>query len=52
LAFFPDIGLTIEDYLKQRDAAQDLLWPTVPVLPGNILASFEHFAGLNVINIA
>jgi pseudouridine-5'-monophosphatase len=26
--------LTIEDYLTQRDEAQDVLWPTVPLLPG------------------
>ncbi|KIK68969.1 hypothetical protein GYMLUDRAFT_236844 [Collybiopsis luxurians FD-317 M1] len=34
LSFFPDISLTIEDYLIQRDALQDLAWPTVPLLPG------------------
>jgi pseudouridine 5'-phosphatase len=34
LSFFPDIDLTIDDYLAQRDEAQDALWPTVPLLPG------------------
>ncbi|KIK68971.1 hypothetical protein GYMLUDRAFT_35004 [Collybiopsis luxurians FD-317 M1] len=34
LSFFPDISLTIEDYLIQLDTLQDLAWPTVPLLPG------------------
>ena len=34
LSFFPDISLTIEDYLRRRDEAQDKAWPTVPLLPG------------------
>jgi pseudouridine 5'-phosphatase len=34
LSFFPDISLTVEDYLRRRDEAQDKAWPTVPLLPG------------------
>lgn len=34
LSFFPGISLTIEEYLTARDKAQDLAWPTVPLLPG------------------
>jgi len=32
--FFPDISLTVEDYLRRRDEAQDKAWLTVPLLPG------------------
>jgi pseudouridine 5'-phosphatase len=34
LSFFPDIPLTIDDYLTQRSAAQDAHWPHVQLLPG------------------
>lgn len=34
LSFFPDISLTIEDYLRRRDEAQDKAWSDVPLLPG------------------
>ncbi|KAJ7139057.1 HAD-like domain-containing protein [Mycena epipterygia] len=34
LSFFPDISLTVLSYLEQRNALQDKLWPTVPLLPG------------------
>jgi len=34
LSFFPGIELTLESYLKQRNALQDAAWPTVPLLPG------------------
>jgi len=34
LSFFPDIPLTLDSYLTQRDTAQDLIWPTVQPLPG------------------
>ncbi|KAJ6538871.1 HAD-like domain-containing protein [Mycena vulgaris] len=34
LSFFPDISLTVPAYLEQRNALQDELWPTVPLLPG------------------
>ncbi|KAF7376599.1 putative hydrolase [Mycena sanguinolenta] len=34
LSFFPDIPLTVSAYLEQRNALQDELWPTVPLLPG------------------
>jgi pseudouridine 5'-phosphatase len=36
LSFFPDIQLTIQDYLVERDRQQDLLWPKVQPLPGVI----------------
>jgi len=34
LSYFPDIPLTVESYLTQRNIGQDLLWPTVQLLPG------------------
>ena len=34
LSFFPDISLTVEEYLRRRDEAQDKAWATVPLLPG------------------
>ena len=34
LSFFPDVSLTMEDYLRRKDEIQDKLWPTVPLLPG------------------
>lgn len=34
LSFFPDIPLTIDDYLARRTAAQDARWPHVQLLPG------------------
>ncbi|KAG5640764.1 hypothetical protein DXG03_007258 [Asterophora parasitica] len=34
LSFFPDIPLTYESYLAQRNALQDAHWPKVLLLPG------------------
>ncbi|TFK44312.1 HAD-like domain-containing protein [Crucibulum laeve] len=34
LSFFPDISLSLETYLTERNILQDLKWPTVPLLPG------------------
>jgi beta-phosphoglucomutase-like phosphatase (HAD superfamily) len=34
LSFFPDISLTVDDYLRRKDESQDRLWPNVPLLPG------------------
>ncbi|KAG6873446.1 hypothetical protein C0995_015535 [Termitomyces sp. Mi166 len=34
LSFFPDIPLSLESYLLQRNTLQDAIWPTVPLLPG------------------
>ncbi|RDB25150.1 (DL)-glycerol-3-phosphatase 2 [Hypsizygus marmoreus] len=34
LSFFPEISLTLESYISQRNTLQDVLWPTVPLLPG------------------
>ncbi len=34
LSFFPDIPLTIDDYLARRTIRQDARWPHVQLLPG------------------
>ncbi|KAJ8502419.1 hypothetical protein ONZ45_g11773 [Pleurotus djamor] len=34
LSFFPEVPLTTEDYLKQRNELQDLRWPHVQLMPG------------------
>ncbi|KAF4621454.1 hypothetical protein D9613_000507 [Agrocybe pediades] len=34
LSFFPDIDLSVDDFLVERNRVQDSLWPTVPLLPG------------------
>ncbi|TDL27704.1 HAD-like protein [Rickenella mellea] len=34
LSFFPGTSLTIDEYLRERDAAQDLRWPNIQLLPG------------------
>ncbi|KZT40757.1 HAD-like protein [Sistotremastrum suecicum HHB10207 ss-3] len=34
LSFFPDIDLTVDQYLSERKIGQDALWPTVRPLPG------------------
>ncbi|KAJ7354623.1 HAD-like domain-containing protein [Mycena albidolilacea] len=34
LSCFPDVPLTVPEYLEQRNARQNKLWPTVPLLPG------------------
>jgi len=34
LSFFPDISLTVEEYLRRRDEVQDKEWPNVSLLPG------------------
>ncbi|KAF9010675.1 HAD-like domain-containing protein [Cyathus striatus] len=34
LSFFPDIGLSMEDYLAERNKLQDLSWTSIPLLPG------------------
>ncbi|TFY73564.1 hypothetical protein EWM64_g10450 [Hericium alpestre] len=34
LSFFPDIPLTIDDYLRERNELQDERWPHVQLLPG------------------
>jgi len=34
LSFFPNIPLTPDDYITQRNAAQDARWPHVQLLPG------------------
>ncbi|KAJ7162116.1 HAD-like domain-containing protein [Mycena filopes] len=34
LSCFPGLPLTVNAYLEQRNALQDKLWPTVPLLPG------------------
>ena len=47
LSFFPDISLTVEEYLRRRDEAQDKAWPTVPLLPG-IEKLVHHLKKYNV----
>lgn len=34
LSFFPDIPITVDEFLVERNRVQDALWPTVPLLPG------------------
>ncbi|KAF8197883.1 HAD-like domain-containing protein [Pholiota molesta] len=34
LSFFPDIPLGVDEFLRERNRVQDLLWPTVPLMPG------------------
>lgn len=34
LSFFPDVDLSLEDYLLQRNKLQDERWPTTILLPG------------------
>ncbi|KAJ7879567.1 hypothetical protein B0H14DRAFT_2709269 [Mycena olivaceomarginata] len=33
LSCFPDVPLTVPEYLEQRNARQNKLWPMVPLLP-------------------
>ncbi|KAF9650976.1 HAD-like protein [Thelephora ganbajun] len=47
LSFFPDISLTVEEYLRRRDEAQDKAWPTVPLLPG-IQKLVHHLKKYNI----
>ncbi|KAF5385919.1 hypothetical protein D9615_002263 [Tricholomella constricta] len=50
LSFFPDIPLTLESYLAQRNALQDALWLTVQLLPG--IRKFIHHLKAHKIPIA
>jgi pseudouridine 5'-phosphatase len=34
LSYFPEIPLTVDAYLTQRNIGQDALWPSVQLLPG------------------
>lgn len=47
LSFFPDIPLTIDDYLTQRNTAQDAYWPHVQLLPG-VTRLVAHLVAHNV----
>jgi pseudouridine 5'-phosphatase len=47
LSYFPDIPLTIDDYLAQRTAAQDARWPHVQLLPG-VARLVSHLAAHGV----
>ncbi|KAH9055538.1 HAD-like protein [Lactarius vividus] len=47
LSFFPDIPLTIDDYLTQRTGAQDARWPHVQLLPG-VARLVEHLVAHGV----
>ncbi|OCB88408.1 HAD-like protein [Sanghuangporus baumii] len=49
LSFFPGIPLTAEDYLRERDEQQDLLWPHVQPLPGAVrLVQHLHSRGVPI----
>ncbi|KAH8118954.1 HAD-like protein [Phellopilus nigrolimitatus] len=49
LSFFPGIPLTIEDYLRERDEQQDILWPHVQPLPGAVrLVQHLHAQGIPI----
>ncbi|QRV94048.1 haloacid dehalogenase [Ceratobasidium sp. AG-Ba] len=45
LSYFPDISLTVDDYIAQRRVAQDLAWPTVSLLPGSQRRNYELKTG-------
>ena len=47
LSFFPDIPLTIDDFITQRIAAQEAYWPHVQLLPG-VARLVAHLAAHNV----
>ena len=34
LSFFPDIPISVDEFLVERNRVQDTLWPSVPLLPG------------------
>jgi len=34
MSYFPEISLTVDSYLTQRNVGQDALWPSVQLLPG------------------
>ena len=47
LSFFPDIDLSVDDFLVERNRVQDALWPTVPLLPG-IRKLVHHLKKYNI----
>ncbi|KAJ2930245.1 hypothetical protein H1R20_g6826, partial [Candolleomyces eurysporus] len=47
LSFFPDISLTLETYMRERNELQDQLWPTVPLLPG-VAKLVQHLKKHNI----
>ncbi|KIY44558.1 HAD-like protein [Fistulina hepatica ATCC 64428] len=47
LSFFPDVDISIEDYLKQRNELQDKMWPTVSLLPG-VARLVKHLKAHNI----
>ena len=34
LSFFPDIPISLDEFLAERNRAQDMLWPSAKLLPG------------------
>lgn len=34
LSFFPHVNINIDNFIRERTAIQDTLWPTTPLLPG------------------
>lgn len=47
LSFFPDMNLTVDQYILERRQKQDALWPTVAPLPG-ALKLLQHLHGHSV----
>ncbi|KAF8636406.1 hypothetical protein AX17_003588 [Amanita inopinata Kibby_2008] len=47
LSFFPDIPLTLESFLVQRNELLDNIWPTVPLLPG-VRKLVQHLRAHNI----
>ncbi|KAI0315229.1 HAD-like protein [Amylostereum chailletii] len=47
LSFFPNIPITVDEYIVQRTTLQDLHWPTVQLLPG-VARLIKHLHAHNV----
>lgn len=47
LSYFPDISLTLESYLSQRNILQDAIWPTMTLLPG-VQKLIHHLKAHNI----
>ena len=47
LSFFPDIPLTLDSFLAQKNKMLDEMWPAVPVLPG-VRKLVHHLKACNI----
>ncbi|KAJ3537218.1 hypothetical protein NMY22_g5681 [Coprinellus aureogranulatus] len=47
LSFFPDIPISLEEYLKESNELQAEMWPTVPLLPG-VAKLVKHLKKYNI----